>query len=811
MLRQGIAVRARPGLRALVLGLSGVLVIGTAVLVSLNVSGHLERAAVNEAVRTTEAVIRGYIDPVVPAGGLASATAEQGALIDSDLERLVSAGKILRIKVWGPDGTVVFSDLPALRGRRFDVEEDLQEALEGNVSTEFSSGSDEENVFEHGLAERLLSIYLPIQSSTAGEVVGAYEVYEDAAPIMVDIARTRQDVLLIVGGMALGLLAILFAAFSVASRRLTSQNRRLLEQAEHEQVLTAEARRSQERFQSLVQNSADVSMILRADGTIEYESSAVERVLGILPEGRIGLYAMDLVHPDDQAWAQDLLADVSRSPGAMVAGEIRIKHADGSWRWIEAVAKNLFDDPAVGGLVVNYRDITTRKTLEDELRHQAFHDSLTGLANRALFVDRLDHALSLTRRTRHPLAVLFIDVDDFKTINDSLGHGEGDAILVDVAERLRGALRAGDTIARMGGDEFAVLVEDPSADSAPTDVAGRLMAVLEAPFTRGGKELFVHASVGVAIMTSRDQTADELLRNADVSMYMAKSRGKNRIEVFEPSMHAAALARLALKGDLERALERHEFFVVYQPVIDLTTLQMVGVEALLRWTHPERGLVGPDEFIPVAEETGVIIPLGRWVLEQACRQLRAWDELVPSRALVMNVNVSGRQVAEPGFVAVVGQVLAEVGIDPARLVLEFTENVLMQDTETTMTTLRALKALGIRLAIDDFGTGYSSLSYVRQFPIDILKIDRSFVASLDEGTESSALVRSILNLSETLHLETVAEGIEDAGQLSELQALGADLGQGFLFAKPLPAAEISVLLSAPAGGFDGRGIDRGAA
>jgi diguanylate cyclase (GGDEF)-like protein len=495
----------------------------------------------------------------------------------------------------------------------------------------------------------------------------------------------------------------------------------------------------------------------------------------------------------------------------MVSGEMRVEHADGSWRWIEVVAKNLTDDPAVGGLVVNYRDITTRKTLEDELRHQAFHDSLTGLANRALFVDRLEHALSLARRNRRPLAVLFIDVDDFKNINDSLGHGEGDAILVDVAERLREALRAGDTIARMGGDEFAVLVEDPPAASAPTDVAGRLMSALEAPFTRAGTELFVHASVGVAILTSPDQTADELLRNADVSMYMAKSRGKNRIETFEPSMHAAALERLALKGDLERALERNEFYVVYQPVIDLTTLQMVGVEALLRWAHPERGLVGPDEFIPVAEETGVIIPLGRWVLAQACRQLRDWDGLVPSRALVMNVNVSGRQVADPSFVAVVGQVLAETGLDPARLVLEFTENVLMQDTETTMTTLRALKGLGIRLAIDDFGTGYSSLSYVRQFPIDVLKIDRSFVRSMAQGPDEIALMQSILNLSETLHLETVAEGIEDAGQLSELQALGADLGQGFLFARPLPASEISALLSSPADGFDGRGVHRGAA
>jgi diguanylate cyclase (GGDEF)-like protein len=436
---------------------------------------------------------------------------------------------------------------------------------------------------------------------------------------------------------------------------------------------------------------------------------------------------------------------------------------------------------------------------------------LTGLANRALFVDRLEHAMSLARRNQHPIAVLFIDLDDFKTINDSLGHGEGDAILVDVAERFRAALRSGDTIARMGGDEFAVMVEDPPAASAPTDVADRLMAVLQAPFLRGAKELFVHASVGVAVVTSRDQTADELLRNADVSMYMAKRKGKNRIEVFEPSMHAAALARLALKGDLERALERHEFFVLYQPVIDLSTLELVGVEALLRWQHPERGLVGPVEFIPVAEETGLIIRLGRWVLEQACRQSRAWDAIAPGRPIAMNVNVSGRQVVEPGFVAEVSQVLAESAIDPSRVVLEFTEGVLMQDTDATMATLRQLKALGVRLAIDDFGTGYSSLSYVRRFPIDVLKIDRSFVASMADGPDETALMQSILNLSETLHLETVAEGIEEASQLTELQSLGADLGQGYLFAKPLASGEIAALLLAPNAAIGDESRHRGVA
>ncbi len=681
----------------------------------------------------------------------------------------------------------------------------------GEVSTEFSDGTDAENVFEHGLADRLLSIYLPVHSADGGKVIGAYEVYEDAAPIVADIAQTRQDVLLIVGAMALGILALLYAAFSIASRRLTTQNRRLVEQAVKEQILTTDLRRSQERFRSLVQNSVDVNMIVATDGTIEYESPAVERVLGFKADDRVGRSAFGAIHPDDVAWGEELLGDVVRTPGTMVAGEFRVKHADGSWRWIEAVGKNLLDDPAVGGVVVNYRDITSRKELEDELRHQAFHDSLTGLANRALFVDRLEHALSLSQRAPRPVAVLFVDLDDFKTINDSLGHGEGDVILQRVAERLRGAFRDGDTLARMGGDEFAILVEDPPAATAPTVVADRLVAALQAPFTEGGKELFVHASVGVAVLTSRSQTADELLRNADISMYMAKRKGKNRIEIFEPSMHAAALARLALKGDLERALERDEFFVLYQPVLNLASLEIVGVEALLRWRHPEHGVVAPAEFIPVAEETGLIIPLGRQVLLEACRQSRAWDAATPGRPITMNVNVSGRQVAEPGFVAEVAAVLSETGMDPTRLVLEFTEGVLIQDTDATMATLRALKSLGVRLAIDDFGTGYSSLSYVRQFPIDILKIDRSFVASMADGPDETALLHSILQLSETLHLETVAEGIEDAGQLAELQSLGADLGQGFLFARPLASSEISALLAVPDRRLDDGSLDRGVA
>jgi len=780
MYRRSIPSGWRPGLRAGVLAVSAALVAGTALAVSANVSDHLARTAVDEAVRTTEAVVRGYIDPLVPAGGFATNTGAAGGAIDNELSRLVAAGKILRIKIWGPDGTVLFSDLAALRGRQFPVDGDLSEALEGNVATDFSSGNDDENEFERGLADRLLSIYLPIRVPGSGAVAGVYEIYEDAGPIEASIATTREDVLQIVGVMALALLALLFAAFSGASRLLTHQNGQL--------------RRSEERFRSLIQNSVDVSMVVRADGTIAYESSAAERVLGVRPDERIGQPAFELVHPEDREFGERLLADVTRSPGAQMTGELRVRHADGSWLSIEAVLKNLLDDPAVGGVVVNYRDVTARKGLEEELRRQAFHDSLTGLANRALFADRLDHALARTRRFRQPLAVLFIDIDDFKTVNDSLGHAEGDQLLIAVAERLVGAVRSGDTIARMGGDEFAVLIEDPAEAEVPIAVAQRLLAALEAPFEHGPKELFVHASVGVAASTSSGQTADDLLRDADVSMYTAKSNGKNRVEVFAPSMREAALARLVLKGDLERALERDEFAIVYQPIVNLATSRVAGAEALLRWNHPRRGVVAPMEFIPVAEETGLIVPLGRWVLEQAAWQAKAWKDALLGH-LTVSVNVSARQIQEPTFVQEVAAILATTGLRPARLTLELTESVLMQDVEATATTLTALKALGIRLAIDDFGTGYSSLSYLGRFPIDELKIDRSFVAAMNTGPDESALVRSIVKLGETLHLETVAEGIEQADQLAELQALGAGLGQGYLFAKPLSPADLSLFLA----------------
>jgi diguanylate cyclase (GGDEF)-like protein/PAS domain S-box-containing protein len=556
--------------------------------------------------------------------------------------------------------------------------------------------------------------------------------------------------------------------------------------------------RSERYFRSLIQNSSDIIMILDDVGLIRYESPSVEHVLGYQSGSRIGQSPLELIHPDDIPSAQKALGLVLGSAGAEQRLEFRVRHADGSWSVVEAISKNLLADEHVKGVVVNYRDVTERKGLEEELKHQAFHDSLTGLANRALFRDRVEHALARLGRGPNSLAVLFIDLDDFKTVNDSLGHAAGDQLLVAVSRRIQTGLRPADTAARLGGDEFGVLLEDVELVTAQ-EIASRVLEGLRAPFNFGRKHLSVQGSIGIAIRQGRNQTASELLRNADVAMYSAKERGKGRYEVFEAGMQQAAVRRLQLKADLDGALERGQFTLRYQPLVALSSGEIRGVEALLRWEHPVRGTVMPAEFIGLAEESGLILPLGRWVMNEACQQARAWQEEFPRRhALTMSVNLSVKQLQDPGLIDDVATCLRRSAFDPGLLTLEITESVLMHDTDYTLSMLQRLKGLGVRIAIDDFGTGYSSLSYLRQFPIDSLKIDRSFVASIVEGGEESALVRSIISLSRAMHLETVAEGIEHPIQAAELQALGSDLAQGYYFARPLSAEDIGPLLRQPA-------------
>jgi diguanylate cyclase (GGDEF)-like protein len=488
-----------------------------------------------------------------------------------------------------------------------------------------------------------------------------------------------------------------------------------------------------------------------------------------------------------------LLERLAATPGSVSGGEVRMRHADGRWRWIELVGTNLMSDPDVRGIVLNCRDVTDRRTLEEQLRHQAFHDPLTNLANRPLLVDRIEHELE-ARPMESPAttAVLLIDLDDFKTVNDSLGHAAGDELLVAVADRVRATLRGRDTAARIGGDEFGILLRTGEREEVEA-IAERMLAAIREPIDLGDHHLTVAASMGIAFADGRQSTADELLRSADVAMYMAKARGKDRFVVFEASMHDAAVRRLRLKADLEHGLEAGQFHLVYQPIVDLASGGPVGLEALLRWNHPS-WMIGPAEFVPFAEETGMIIPLGRWVLEEACRHAVALDATPAGRGLDVSVNVSAVQLARAEFVDEVAGVLKATGLDPARLILELTESVLLDREGAPMTSLTRLHELGIRLAIDDFGTGYSSLSYLHDLPIDILKIDISFVAALDAGREAPAVVRSIIRLAGTLGLHTIAEGIERPEQAGRLRTLGADYGQGFLFAPPLSSEELAAYL-----------------
>ncbi|MEA2447520.1 MAG: hypothetical protein QOK47_1157 [Actinomycetota bacterium] len=429
---------------------------------------------------------------------------------------------------------------------------------------------------------------------------------------------------------------------------------------------------------------------------------------------------------------------------------------------------------------------------QDNLTHQAFHDSLTGLPNRELFADRVFQAVARQERESRPLAVMFIDLDDFKTVNDSLGHAAGDQLLITAASRIRSAIRPADTAARLGGDEFAVLIESFHGERDVAVVAQRIIEKLRNRFTLEGKEVSVHGSVGIAISYGT-VTADELLRNADMAMYAAKNKGKGRYEIFDGSMEEGVMERLELKTELERALDDNQFIIKYQPIVDLETGRMVALEALLRWNHPHRGILPPAQFIPLAEDSGLIIPIGDWILREALQQLRMWQTEWDSD-LRITVNISGRQLQEAGFVTRVQRILAETPMSADSLTLEMTESILMEDTKGTVANLTALRALGVHFAIDDFGTGYSSLGYLRQFPIETIKIDKSFTQGIDQGPEESALGRAIVKLSQTLNLRSVAEGIESSGQARELRSLGCHLGQGFHFARPLLASSVEDLL-----------------
>ncbi|MDQ1627790.1 MAG: hypothetical protein QOI54_1534 [Actinomycetota bacterium] len=552
-------------------------------------------------------------------------------------------------------------------------------------------------------------------------------------------------------------------------------------------------RRSERRLRLMLQYASDVILILDHDLTIVHVTPAVEPIVGMPAPELLGLNWLDVVTTADRDGARDL---VSLAQGGRPArGEIRLNSEDGHTRHVDAVVTEVIDEDLMG-FVVTCHDITERHELEQQLTHQAFHDALTGLANRALFRDRLGHAMARSRGAGS-YGVLFIDLDDFKTVNDSLGHAAGDQLLREMTTRLRSCLRDGDTAARLGGDEFAVLLEDLDGEDHCVVIAQRLVERLAEPFHVGGTEVTTGASIGIARAQSGPALPEDLMRNADLALYDAKNSGKNRYAVFAPTMHEAALARLSLTSELRHALDRGEIEVYYQPLVDLESGKISGLEALARWRHPEHGLMQPGDFIPLAEETGLIVPLGRMVLRTAISEAVAWQRDHPSHSeLHMAVNVSGRQLQDPAIVEDVRQIIEESGIDPSTVVLEITESVLLPGDATMIDRLNALSALGLHLYIDDFGTGYSSLSYLQMLPVNGLKLAQEFVDSLPGTDSESGLVRTIRDLADTLGLSTVvAEGIERPEQWRSLLSLGYSVGQGFHLAVPMPAARVPEFLS----------------
>lgn len=598
--------------------------------------------------------------------------------------------------------------------------------------------------------------------------------------------------------------ALIHAAFILAASAAQIAFWRIAEDDHDRSVASLEAR--ERRFRALIEQSLDAVCIVEPDGSIAYESPAAQAVMGYAPDARLGQSAFGFVHPDDEQAVAEDMATLLSGPGTTTQAEIRIRHADGTWRWVDTRATNLVDDPDVGGIVVNYRDITERHRLTRQLAHQATHDPLTGLANRTLFLDRLGEALAPPGGggRRPAVGVLFIDVDDFKMVNDALGHMAGDRLLREVAQRLSAAARPVDTCARLGGDEFAVLLAGPLGIDEARRIAEAMLDGLRRPIAVDEDEVTVSGSIGIVVSRGRDDAA-QVMRNADLAMYEAKRAGKGRCALFEDGMLSAAIDRLALREDLHRALETGELVNEYQPIFDLATGEVIGAEALVRWQHPTRGMLSPGAFVGLAEErSDLIVPLGAGVLERACRAAVEWSA---TRPLTVNVNLSARQVHEPGLVETVERVLRQTGLPASRLTLEITESILVEDPLRAAGTLTALKELGVGLALDDFGTGFSSLSYLAAFPVDGLKIDKSFIDPLVGAEEGDhvAVVAAIIDMARRLGLTVTAEGVEHRSQADRLLALDCTRAQGFLLGRPRSTESMAALL---AGAPDGDLVER---
>jgi diguanylate cyclase (GGDEF)-like protein/PAS domain S-box-containing protein len=553
-----------------------------------------------------------------------------------------------------------------------------------------------------------------------------------------------------------------------------------------DQVRLLTEQRGQDRLAAMVEHSSDVVMLADATGRVSYASPGLRATLGFNPESWVGRHLVDVVVPEEQESALlHFERLVEAGNGGTEEFEATVIHVDGQHRKATVVVANLIGGAAVDGIVATFRDVTEQRNLEKQLSHRAFHDELTGLANRALFLDRMDHALRVARPEADPVVVLFVDLDDFKGVNDGLGHAVGDQLLKTVADRVRRAAGTGDTAARLGGDEFAILLEDRGGIDRAIDVAERLLDTLREPASIAGYDLVVLASVGVAVAAPGMNTTS-LLRDADIAMYEAKRAGKGQIRIFDPAMRLVATKHLEYRSDLGEALERNELRLVHMPFVDLRSGQVIGAEALVRWHHPDHGDIPASEFIPIAERSGLIVPLGYWVLERGLEQMADWRP-----DMFASFNVSAVQIRQTDFVDRVIELVAQHDVSPAAVVLELTETVLVDEGDRANDAIRRLRELGFRFAIDDFGAGYCSLSYLQRHPVDFLKVDRAAIEEFGADPHGNTLARTIFQMASALGLPTVAEGIETTSQLRELRRAGCDIGQGYLLSRPLEAAELT--------------------
>lgn len=571
------------------------------------------------------------------------------------------------------------------------------------------------------------------------------------------------------------------------------QQQALIEQQKAEIAL----RESEQRFRALIENAIDIILIVSSEGTFTYLSPSIKRILDYDPASLIGRSFFDLIHQEDKQRIKQAFDSIkTEADESIILSEFRVCRYDNRWLMLDAIAKNLQEDHAVSGFVINCHDITERHYTAQQLRYDAYHDKLTGLANRSALLEQLQQAIDHNKRRRQDhFAILFLDLDRFKVINDSLGHLMGDELLKNMAQRLEQCHREGDILARFGGDEFVFLLKDIREPQEAVIVAQRIHQVLKTPFTLNNREIFISASIGITISTDHYDHHEQMLRDADAAMYRAKAKGKACHEIFAPTMYLSALKELHLESDLRQAIQRQELVVYYQPIVFLKTQKIIGAEALVRWQPPDQSLIPPSDFIPLAEETGLIIELDRWVLKCACQQLYQWQQTLQELAPhFISVNLSPKQFSDPHLKDIISEIVGKTGLDRKYLKLEITETVFLKNSHTVLNLLYELQQLNIQICLDDFGTGYSSLSYLHRFPLNSLKIDRSFVNHLGETNKNDAIVSIVGTLAQELQLELIAEGIEESYQIETLKSLGYQWGQGYYFSPPVDAQAFSILL-----------------